>query len=62
MSRKSKITTLKVNAAEGEVINCFRRLESEHTRLAFLVLLQGAAFGRLNKEADQKPLRSLVRP
>ena len=62
MSKKGKTTTIKVNAAENEVVTCFRRLESEHTKLAFLVLLQGAAWGQLNQEADKKSLRSLVRP
>ena len=56
-----KLKTITVNAAEQEVVNCFRRLHSEHSKLAMLILLQGMTYGELTKAADKKPLRSLVR-
>ena len=59
MSKKPEFTTLKVDAAENELVNCFRSLRPEHTKLAFLVLLQSAAYGQ---KADKLPRHRLVRP
>jgi len=40
---KAKTTRIEVDAVELEVVRCFRRLKTKHSRLAFLLLLQSAA-------------------